>query len=52
MQVEQSNPMTGLSGRASLISNLARALQSSNAFFGEDGRPGNLLGEFTFLWTM
>lgn len=44
MQVGPSNPMTGLSGRASLLSNLAKALRSNSSFFGKDARPGNLLG--------
>jgi Protein of unknown function (DUF1688) len=45
MQVDPSNPMTGISGRASLISNLAKALRSNIVFFGPGARPGNILGE-------
>ena len=40
--------MTGISGRASLISNLAKALKSNVNFFGPDARPGNLLGELYY----
>jgi hypothetical protein len=44
MQVSDANPMVGIEGRASLLSNLALALKSSPEFFGEDARPGNLIG--------
>ncbi|KAJ3563947.1 hypothetical protein NP233_g8612 [Leucocoprinus birnbaumii] len=43
MQVSESNPMTGLEGRASLLYNLSQALTSSPEFFGKEGRPGNLI---------
>lgn len=43
MQVSESNPMSGLSGRASLLVSLATALRSNPRYFGEEGRPGNLL---------
>lgn len=44
MQVTESNPMTGLEGRASLLFNLSNALTSSPEFFGAEGRPGNIVG--------
>ena len=44
MQVSESNPMVGIEGRAALLFNLSKALRASPQFFGEDGRPGNLIG--------
>lgn len=44
MQVDESNPMVGLDGRASLLFNLSEALKASPQFFGEEGRPGNMVG--------
>lgn len=46
MQVDASNPMVGLEGRASLLKNLSRALKQNPVFFGDGGRPGNILGAF------
>jgi len=43
MQVTASNPMVGLEGRALLLMNLAKALKASPEFFGEEGRPGNII---------
>ncbi|KAF9445426.1 DUF1688-domain-containing protein [Macrolepiota fuliginosa MF-IS2] len=43
MQVTDSNPMTGLEGRASLLFNLSKALSASPQFFGAEGRPGNII---------
>jgi hypothetical protein len=43
-QVTPSNPMVGLEGRTSLLINLSKALKASPQFFGEDGRPGNIVG--------
>ncbi|PPQ86185.1 hypothetical protein CVT25_006928 [Psilocybe cyanescens] len=43
MQVSDSNPMVGIEGRASLLSNLGKALKASPEFFGTDGRPGNII---------
>lgn len=44
MQVSESNPMDGLEGRSSLLIKLAEALKARPDFFGEEGRPGNLIG--------
>jgi Protein of unknown function (DUF1688) len=44
MQVSSDNPMVGLEGRASLLVNLSRALRSNAIFFGDEGRPGNMIG--------
>lgn len=49
MQVNESNPMTGIDGRATLISNLSKALRTNSTFFGPEGRPGNLIGQKTFI---
>ena len=46
MQVDASNPMVGLEGRVSLLKNLSRALKQNPVFFGDEGRPGNILGAF------
>ena len=46
MQVTPTNPMAGIDGRASLLANLAKALQASSIYFGEEGRPGNMIGKF------
>ena len=37
--------MVGLEGRTSLLVNLSKALSSNPEFFGQDARPGNLVGE-------
>ncbi|KAF9515938.1 hypothetical protein BS47DRAFT_1371927 [Hydnum rufescens UP504] len=44
---ETSNPMSGLEGRTSLLSNLSQALRTSPEFFGVDARPGNLIDFLT-----
>lgn len=43
MQVSDSNPMSGLDGRAGLLMQLATALQQPE-LFGINGRPGNMIG--------
>jgi hypothetical protein len=47
MQVSSSNPMVGLEGRTSLLVGLSTALKSNPQFFGQDARPGNMLGIVT-----
>lgn len=37
--------MTGIEGRANLLSRLADALSANPTYFGEDGRPGNIIGK-------
>lgn len=46
MQVSAENPMTGIDGRSNLLTNLAKALNSNPAYFGDDARPGHLIGTF------
>ena len=43
LQVKPHNPMSGLEGRAALLSRLSHALGLSPEYFGEEGRPGNLV---------
>jgi hypothetical protein len=38
--------MAGLEGRTQLLVRLADALDERKEFWGEDGRPGNMLGKF------
>lgn len=38
--------MTGIDGRASLLSRLAGALGANPTYFGQDGRPGNIVGRY------
>ncbi len=37
--------MAGLEGRAQLLIRLGHALEENREFFGDSGRPGNMLGE-------
>lgn len=43
MQVSDSNPMSGLEGRANLLTRLSGALRSRPDMFGRDARPGNMV---------
>ena len=49
MQVSESNPMSGLEGRAGLLIRLAKALRNPG-IFGPDGRPGNMIGKSNMAW--
>ncbi|RPB03525.1 DUF1688-domain-containing protein [Choiromyces venosus 120613-1] len=42
LQVSESNPLSGLEGRSSLLIKLGEALDNQD-FFGVDSRPGNML---------
>lgn len=44
MQVSSSNPMVGIDGRSSLLTNLSAALKANPIFFGANARPGGLVG--------
>jgi hypothetical protein len=48
LQSRPGNEMAGLEGRSQLLIRLASALENKE-FFGEDGRPGNMLGEYSCL---
>ncbi|KAH8908338.1 DUF1688-domain-containing protein [Coniochaeta sp. PMI_546] len=43
LQSRPGNEMAGLEGRTSLLVRLADALDERKEFFGEEGRPGNML---------
>ena len=49
MQVTASNPMVGLEGRSALLVRLGGALASHPQFFGEEARPGNMLGKSPYV---
>lgn len=51
MQVSETNPMSGLEGRAGLLIRLACALQNTE-IFGVDGRPGNMIGELADICSL
>lgn len=55
LQSKEGNEMAGLEGRTQLLVRLADALDANKEFFGHDGRPGNMLGEFSchmaYAWT-
>jgi hypothetical protein len=46
LQVTDKNPLDGLEGRASLLVRLADALAYQQQMFGDNGRPGNMLGKY------
>nr|GAT45811.1 predicted protein [Mycena chlorophos] len=43
MQVTPNNPLVGLEGRTSLLTNLSTALKTSPEFFGARARPGGIV---------
>lgn len=45
LQSGPGNVMAGIEGRSELLVRLAGALADKTEFFGDDGRPGNLVGE-------
>ena len=47
LQSGPGNEMAGIEGRAQLLIRLGRAMENRE-FFGEDGRPGSMLGRFPF----
>lgn len=44
LQVTEQNPITGLEGRSNLLIRLSKAL-GNRQYFGDDARPGNLIGK-------
>lgn len=44
--------MTGLEGRATLLANLSKALRANPVYFGDDARPGNLIGNLHSVHTI
>ena len=45
MQASESNPLTGVEGRAALLKSLGDSLLSKSEIFGKEGRPGKLVGK-------
>ncbi|KAI6366325.1 hypothetical protein MCOR25_005142 [Pyricularia grisea] len=43
LQSEPGNELAGLEGRTNLLLRLGKALSESTEFWGEDGRPGNMV---------
>ena len=46
LQSKPGNEMAGVEGRTQLLIRLADALEEKKEFFGDDGRPGNMIGTF------
>lgn len=44
LQSTQGNQMAGIEGRTQLLLRLANALAEKSEYFGENGRPGNMIG--------
>lgn len=44
-QVSDENPMLGIDSRAALLRSLGESLLQHPDAFGEEGRPGNLVGK-------
>lgn len=47
-QISESNPMPGVEPRAELLRSLGRSLLASQDIFGQEGRPGALVGQSKF----
>lgn len=45
-QVSESNPILGLQSRADLLRGLGKSLLAQTKVFGEEGRPGNVVGMY------
>lgn len=50
LQSKEGSEMAGLEGRTQLLIRLADALEANKDFFGEDSRPGNMLGKYQPSW--
>lgn len=46
-QISESNPILGLESRADLLRGLGKSLLAQPTIFGEEGRPGNVVGSYT-----
>jgi hypothetical protein len=44
LQSKEGNIMAGVEGRGQLLIRLGNALEEKKEFFGENGRPGNMVG--------
>ena len=45
-QISDKNPMLGVESRANLLRSLGKSLVSQPDVFGEEGRPGNVVGVY------
>lgn len=48
-QVSDNNPMLGIDSRAALLRSLGGSLLEHPDVFGEQGRPGNIVGKIASL---
>lgn len=48
-QVSDDNPMLGIDSRAALLRSLGESLLGQSDVFGDQGRPGNLVGKVASL---
>ena len=46
LQSRPGNELDGLEGRTQLLIRLGQAVSENTEFFGEDGRPGNMIGSY------
>lgn len=44
-QISDKNPMLGVDSRANLLRSLGKSLLSNPEVFGQEGRPGNVVGK-------
>ena len=44
-QITEKNPMLGVESRANLLRSLGKSLLSHPEVFGQEGRPGNVVGK-------
>jgi hypothetical protein len=47
-QVSESNPLLGLESRANLLRGLGKSLLTQREIFGDEGRPGNVVGLYAY----
>jgi hypothetical protein len=47
-QISDSNPILGIESRAALLRSLGESLLEHPEVFGNQGRPGNLVGKWTW----
>lgn len=51
VQSRTGNELVGLEGRAEMLIRLGDALSQKKEYFGENGRPGNIIGTSGFHMT-
>lgn len=45
-QISEESPMVGVASRVELLNRVGSSLSKLTDIFGQDGRPGNMVGEF------